>query len=132
MCQVGPGPCLRRGIAHTLGPPDIKWSTAATNPRSPRIPLAMRRAIAILVLVLALSVGGSNAAAQGENRWPTVFEQSFLASCKAASGGLVAVCRCELRWLEKRYTYGQLNNIYLRDKRQVRRIFTRAALACMH
>jgi hypothetical protein len=92
----------------------------------------MRRAIAILILLSALSVGGSNAAAQSENRWPAVFEQSFLVSCKVTSGGLVASCRCELRWLEKRYTYGQLNNIYLRDKPRARRILTRAALACRH
>ncbi len=92
----------------------------------------MRRSIAILVLLSALSVGGSNAAARSENRWPAAFEESFLVSCKATSGGLVASCRCELRWLEQRYTYGQITNIYLRDKPRARRILTRAALACRH
>lgn len=92
----------------------------------------MRRAIAILVLLSALSVGGSNAAAQSENRWPTVFEQSFLVSCNATSGGRTADCRCELRWLERRYTYGQINTIYLHDLPRARRILTRAALACRH
>ncbi len=92
----------------------------------------MRRAIAILVLLSALSVGGSNAAAQSENRWPAVFEESFLVNCKAASGGLVAGCRCELRWLEKRYTYRQITTIFLRDQPRARRILTRAALACRH
>jgi hypothetical protein len=90
----------------------------------------VRRAIAILVLALALGVGASTAAAQSENRWPAEFEEAFLASCKTATGGLVASCRCQLRWLEERYTYGQLMNLYARDKLRARRILRRAALSC--
>ena len=131
MCRVGPRPCLQRGIGHTFGLPDIKRVPVATSLPTIESLITLRPSIAILVLLLALSVGGSNAAAQSESRWPTVFEQSFLDSCKK-SGFPVATCRCELRWLEKRYTYGQLTNMYQRDKPRFRRILTRAVLACTH
>jgi hypothetical protein len=90
----------------------------------------MRRSLAALVVFLALSVGSSVATARSENRWPAVQEHAFLVNCYATSGGKVAACRCELRWLERRYTYRQIATIFLHDQPRMRRIIIRAARAC--
>ena len=92
--------------------------------------MARKPAIAAVILLLAFSIGSSTATARSANRWPAAFERSFLVNCNATSGGLVAACRCELRWLERRYTYRQITTIYLRDQARVIRILRRAALAC--
>jgi hypothetical protein len=90
----------------------------------------MRLLLAALVLAAALAVGSSTSPAQGANGWPASFEHSFLASFRVTSGGQLAACRCELRWLEQRYTYRQISTIFLRDRARLMKIVTRAALAC--
>jgi hypothetical protein len=90
----------------------------------------MRPLLAALVLAVALAFGSSASTARGASGWPASFERSFLASCNATSGGRLAACRCELRWLERRYTYRQISTIFLRDRGRLLKVVTRAALAC--
>lgn len=90
----------------------------------------MKRAIAALTLLLALSVGASNASARSANRWPADQERAFLVNCNATSGGHISACRCALRWLERRYTYQQIATVYLHDQVRFRRILIRAIVAC--
>ena len=90
----------------------------------------MKRSAAALVVVLALGIATPAATARTANRWPRLQERAFLASCKITSHGRVAVCRCALTWLERRYTYRQIAAIFLHDKTRMARIVVRAVLAC--
>ena len=88
------------------------------------------RILAAFAAVLTLALSAGAASARNESRYPASFEQAFLRSCNATSGGRTAACRCELRWLERRYTYRQIVSIFLHDKARLLRIITRAATAC--
>ncbi len=90
----------------------------------------MKQALAPLVVFLALSLGASAATARTENRWPAAAEQSFLANCYRTSHGNVAGCKCELHWLERRYTIDQIAKVFLHDPVRTRKIVVQAALAC--
>jgi hypothetical protein len=62
--------------------------------------------------------------------WPAVEEKSFLVNCNATSGGQLPRCRCELLWLERRFTYGKIATIYLHDQTRLRAILLRGLAAC--
>jgi hypothetical protein len=91
---------------------------------------AARRSAAGLGLVIALAAACADASAASTYRYPPAFERSFLASCNASSGGMTTMCRCALRWIERRYTYRQFVSMYLHDATRMRRIMVRAAYAC--
>ena len=61
----------------------------------------MKYALTAFVLFLAFGLGSSAASARTENHWPAAAEHSFLVNCYRTSGGNVAGCKCELRWLER-------------------------------
>jgi len=90
----------------------------------------VRTFIATAVAVSTLLLGAGAASASSQARYPAAFETSFMRSCNATSGGMTAACRCELRWLERHYSYRQVVTIFLHDKARMLRIVTRAALAC--
>jgi hypothetical protein len=89
----------------------------------------MKRSLAFLLL-LALTVGASAATARTANKWPAAAEHAFLVNCYRTSGGRVAACKCELHWLERRYTLKQISSIFLHDPVRSQRIILKAALAC--
>jgi hypothetical protein len=84
----------------------------------------------VLAVVLAVSAGASAGTTRTANRWPAAYEQSFLTSCSATSKGRIAACRCALHWLEQRYTYRQITNIYLHYPTRFRKIIVQSVLAC--
>ena len=90
----------------------------------------MKYALTAFVLFLAFGLGSSVASARAENHWPAAAEHSFLVNCYRTSGGNVAGCKCELRWLERRFTINQITSIFLHDPMRTRRIIVKAALAC--
>ena len=90
----------------------------------------MRQALVLGTIVLALIVAPS-ASARGTYDYPSSFERAFMASCNASSGGKTSMCRCALRWIERRYTYRKLSWIYIHDKARMRKIMTNAAYACV-
>ena len=92
----------------------------------------MRRLSAFFVAFLALGLGASSATARTENKWPAPAEHSFLVNCYRTSGGNVAGCKCELHWLERRYTINQISTIFLHDPVRARKIILKSALACLH
>jgi hypothetical protein len=65
------------------------------------------------------------------NRWPAIQERAFLVNCNATSGGKIAACRCELQWLERRYTYAQVATMYLHNRNRMVAIILRASAACI-
>jgi hypothetical protein len=91
---------------------------------------SIRRAVAGAIVLIALGVGSTSAAAGAANRYPPAFERAFIASCNATSGGMAGMCRCALRWIERHYTYRQVVAIYLHDQPRMRKIMLRAVLAC--
>ncbi len=92
----------------------------------------MKRLPAILVVLVALGLGASAATARTENKWPAAAEHAFLVNCYRTSGGNIAGCKCELHWLERRYTIGQISSIFLHDPVRTEKIITKSALACRH
>jgi len=90
----------------------------------------MRQALVLGTVVLALFTA-SSAGAQSSYDYPASFERAFMASCNASSGGMTSMCRCALRWIERRYTYRQIAWIFLHDKARMRKIMTSAAYACV-
>lgn len=92
----------------------------------------MRRTLPLILVFFALSLGAFTAPAgtATSSPWPAVQERAFLANCKITSHGNVTGCRCELHWLEARYSFRQISTIYLHDKRRMIRIMLRAAAAC--
>jgi hypothetical protein len=92
----------------------------------------MTRKLALLTAVLSVAwisaaVGPASAT---PNRWPLASEHSFLRSCYLTSGGRIAGCRCELAWLERRFTYRGITALYLHDQTRLRPILAHAALSC--
>lgn len=94
---------------------------------------SMRHRIAGLVVLVVLVVCSAASAATGQaaNRWPANQERSFLVNCNVTSGGQAAMCRCELRWLERRYTYPQIAAIYLHNRTRMVAIILRASADCL-
>jgi hypothetical protein len=90
----------------------------------------MRRSLAAITLFVTLLVASSADSAVRLPRWPASFERSFLVNCNATSHGMIAACRCELRSLERHFTFRHLATIFLHDQVRLRAIVTRAALAC--
>jgi hypothetical protein len=90
----------------------------------------VKRPLAFIAVLLTLTVSASTAAAQAENKWPAAAEHSFLVNCYRTSGGKVAGCKCELRWLERRYTIDQISHIFLTDPVRTRKIILKSTLAC--
>jgi hypothetical protein len=90
----------------------------------------MKRVVAALFSVLALTAGAPAADARPANRYPVPFEQAFMRSCTQARSDMVAMCRCALRWLERRYTYQRLVSIFRNDPRRFSRIALAAVTAC--
>ena len=93
----------------------------------------MRRRIAglVVLVVLVLCSAASAATRQAANRWPANQERPFVASCNVTSGGQTAMCRCELRWLERRYTYSKIAAIYLHSRTRMVAIILRASADCL-
>lgn len=92
----------------------------------------MKRSLAAVVVLLGLTLGSSAATARPENRWPPAAERAFLTNCYRTSGGDVAGCKCELHWLERRFTTKQIASIFLHDPVRARKIIVKSALACRH
>ena len=90
----------------------------------------MRHALAVMTVLAALAVASSAGAALRQSRWPASFERAFLVNCTATSNGMTSACQCELRALERRYTYRQLATIYLHDQVRLRAILLRTARTC--
>jgi hypothetical protein len=95
----------------------------------------MNRSLSSFVAILAITVTAclataSLATARTASRWPASAERSFLANCKVTSHGNATGCRCELRWLEARYSLNQIGSMYLHDKSRLLRTMVRAATAC--
>lgn len=91
---------------------------------------ALRHLLASAAILIAFGVASTGATAQAANRYPAVFEQAFLRSCSATSGGKTAMCRCALRWIERRYPYRRIIAIYLHDTARMRRVMFSAVFAC--
>lgn len=90
----------------------------------------MKRAIAALVILVALGLGAAGANARPAYRYPASFERSFIASCRTTSNGRVAACRCALQWIERRYSYARLVTIARTDPRRMVRIVLASVRAC--
>jgi hypothetical protein len=90
----------------------------------------MRQALVLGTVVLALIVAPS-ASARSTYDYPSSFERAFMSSCNASSGGMTSMCRCALRWIERRYTYRQIAWIFVHDKARMRKIMVNAAYACV-
>jgi hypothetical protein len=91
----------------------------------------VRQALVLGSVVLAL-LAASSASAQTASDYPPSFERAFMSSCNASSGGMTSMCRCALRWIERRYTYRKLAWIYAHDKARMRKIMVSSASACVH
>jgi hypothetical protein len=84
----------------------------------------MTRKLALLTAVLSVAwiSAAVRPASATANRWPVASEHSFLRNCYLTSGGRIASCRCELAWLERRFTYRGITAIYLHDQIRLRPI----------
>ena len=91
----------------------------------------MRQALVLATVLLALLAGSSTAGARSAYDYPSSFERAFMSSCNASSGGMTSMCRCALRWIERRYTYRQISWIYVHDTARMRKIMVSAAYACV-
>ena len=91
----------------------------------------VRRAAAASLAVFAFGVASSTALGASAQRWPAVQERAFVANCVRTSGGMGAYCRCELHWLEARYTFRQISALYLNGGVRLRRVVLRSAAACV-
>jgi hypothetical protein len=91
----------------------------------------MRPAAITLALALAFLTVAPVSSAHGDKRWPAASEHSFLVNCDATSHGKVAACRCELRWLERRYSVNQIARLLLDDAGKLRVVLLRAARTCL-
>ena len=92
----------------------------------------MRSRVVAAAILLALGTCSAAAATRDASpRWPRNAERSFITSCDATSGGAVAFCRCELQWIERRYSYTQITSIYLHNTTRLRATLLRAAAACV-
>ena len=92
----------------------------------------MRIRVVSIALFFALSAcSAASATRNAATRWPAQGEHSFIVSCTATSGGATAACRCELQWLERRYTYSRIISIYLKDQMRMRAAILRGAAACV-
>jgi len=92
----------------------------------------MTQKLALLAAVLPVvwMSAAAGPASAAPNRWPVAGEHSFLRSCYLTSGGRIAGCRCELAWLERRFTYRGITALYLHDQIRLRPILVHAALSC--
>ena len=91
----------------------------------------MKLAFALVAASHALLAGSSTAAARTAYDYPSSFERAFMSSCNTSSGGMTSMCRCALRWIERRYTYRQISWIYVHDRARMRKIMVNAAYACV-
>lgn len=88
-------------------------------------------AAALAATVISLGVTAATAGARSAGTYPPQFEHQFMRGCGATSGGRVALCRCALRWLERRYSYAALISLYRLHPVRYRRVAVRAVLACI-
>jgi hypothetical protein len=91
----------------------------------------IRGVLAAASAALVLSLGAPAAFGGATYQWPLIQERAFIANCNRTSGGMGAYCRCELRWLEARYTFRQISALYLSGGTQLRRVVLRSAAACL-
>lgn len=89
----------------------------------------MRSLVASLAAVLLVTVCAVSANAQ-LSRWSAGQERNFVAGCTATRVATLSDCRCELQWLEKRYSYATLASIVVRDRTRAYGIMARGAIAC--
>jgi hypothetical protein len=90
---------------------------------------AFTLSVLTLAVVIAIAMPAA-ASARSSYQWPRVDERGYLTGCDATSGN-AALCRCQLRWLERRYTYKQFTGLYLHHRKTLILALTKASLACI-
>jgi hypothetical protein len=91
---------------------------------------SLRFGVVTLAAVIALGAA-STASARGSYVWPSADQRAYQAGCARTSGGNVALCRCQMKWLERRYSYRQMSALYLHHRKALILAITKASLACI-
>lgn len=90
---------------------------------------SFRLGVLTLTALIAIATA-STTSASTSNQWPLKAQLGYLAGCEKSSHNL-ALCGCQLKWLERRYTKPQFDALLLHHRRMFNLVVAKASVACL-